>query len=744
VVILRRLVPAMRLLILIAAALATARASAAQAQNPVLSTEWIYGEQGSRVAEVPDFAWLADGSAILYDTRLPEAQRTFEKLDPATGARHPLVDMAQAVASLNSLAKDASSGTSLPWPAAFDNAGRQAVYIFHGDIFLLDLASSQFTRVTNTSVEEKDPAFSPNGQLLSFVRANDIYVYDIAAKKEIRLTQDGSETTLNGTLSWVYWEEVFGRRDLGYWWSPDSRAIAYLQTDDSLVSVSTFVDFAPVDQRIIHQPYPKPGEHNPRVRVGIAEIASTATTWVTVSDKPYEWIQHIQWLPDSNRVSLETLNRPQTELRLYFADRKTGAATRILTDSDPAWINVSDDLFFLADHKHFLFASERDGYMHLYRYLLDGTLVNQVTKGDWAIVSSGGLPFWVRQAVVGIDEKNDWIYFTSIKDSSIERQLYRVHADGTGLTRLSKEAGAHRIAMSPDTRFYFDRYSNIRTLPSLRLFDSNGSVKSTLAAPRPELLPAGMQYPELLTIPAADGFPMPAQVLKPKDFDPSHKYPVILYVYGGPSAPTVVDAWQPSVFANNLLLKDGYLVVGMDNRVATAISKKLENAMAPNPGDSETADIVAGIRWLKSQSWVDPARVGIWGWSGGGTMTLNVMTRSKEIKAGIAGAPVTDWRYYDSKWAESLLKLPQDNPEGYARASLVNHAADLSGHVMFIFGTYDDNVHPQNEQAFMNELIKAGIPYEVMIYPMRKHGFTDVPARIHRDLTMRAFWKNNL
>ena len=299
----------------------------------------------------------------------------------------------------------------------------------------------------------------------------------------------------------------------------------------------------------------------------------------------------MQWLPDSTRVSIETLNRAQTELGLYFADRKTGAAQRVLTDTDPGWINVSDDLFFLADGKHFLFASERDGYMHLYRYRLDGTLVNQVTKGDWAMVSSGGLPFWVRQAVVGIDEKNDWIYFTSIKDSSIQRQLYRIHADGSGLARISTEPGTHRIHMSPDTHFYFDNYSNIHTLPSLRLFDSSGKVKSTLASPRPELLPAGMQFPELSTIPAADGFAMPAQILKPANFDPAHKYPVILHVYGGPSAPDVIDAWQPTNFANNVLLQDGYLLIEFDNRVATAISKKLENTMLPNPGEGETADL---------------------------------------------------------------------------------------------------------------------------------------------------------
>jgi dipeptidyl-peptidase 4 len=257
-------------------------------------------------------------------------------------------------------------------------------------------------------------------------------------------------------------------------------------------------------------------------------------------------------------------------------------------------------------------------------------------------------------------------------------------------------------------------------------------------------LPKDFQFPELQVIPAADGFPMPAQILKPKNFNPEKKYPVILHVYGGPSAPTVANAWQSGLLYDNLLSREGFVVVGIDNRAATAISKQLENTVMAHPGESETDDFLAGIRWLKSQPWVDANRVGVWGWSGGGTMTLNIMTRSKEIKAGIAGAPVTDWRYYDSKWAEALMKLPQDNIAEYDRVSLVKHAANLSGHLMLIFGSYDDNVHPQNEEAFMNELIKAGKPFEMITYPMRKHGFTDTPARIHLDHTMIEFWKKNL
>jgi len=418
--------------------------------------------------------------------------------------------MAHAVSSLKELAGDSEVKDALPWPSSFDAAGQKAVYVIKGKIHLLDLASASFTRVSNGDVEDKNPAFSPDGRSLAFVRSNDIYVYDIASRQEKRLTTDGSATTLNGTLSWVYWEEIMGRRDIAYWWSPDSQAIAYLQTDESKVPVSTFVDFSPVDQRIIHQAYPKAGEHNPDVRVGVVELSTGVTRWVNLSDKPYEWLIRVKWLPDSRNVAVETLNRPQTELRLYFADRASGATKPILTETDPGWVNVTDDLQFMHDGQHFLWTSERTGYMHLYRYRMDGALENQVTKGDWALASSGGLPFWVRQTVVGVDEKNDWIYFTSLKESSVERHLYRIKSDGTQMTRIDEGAGTHGISMAPNAQYYFDTYSTTHSLPTLQLHNADGKLQATLAEPRTgQLAQFDLQYPELFTVPAADGFPMP-------------------------------------------------------------------------------------------------------------------------------------------------------------------------------------------------------------------------------------------
>jgi dipeptidyl-peptidase-4 len=715
----------------------------AQGERRPLSLEWTFGSEGRSVASLPATAWLDDSSLVILDSRRPARERTLEKLNPASGRREPLVDAARALADLKTVA--AVEAAVLPWPVAFDGAGQRGLYIFKGDVFILEFANAHFRRLTSTPAEETSASFSPNGHRVAYVRDHDLYFYDLDADRESRITRDGSETLLNGTLSWVYWEEVFGRRDIGYWWAPDSQAIAYLQSDDSQVDLAYFTDIAPFSPRVVRQRYARAGGANPRVRLGIIELGHDATTWMEIKDRPFEYIVRAKWLPDGRRLSVETMPRLQTQLSLLWVDRKTGAATGVLTETDSGWVNMTDDLYFFNDGQHFLWPSERDGFMHLYRYRMDGPLVNQVTKGRWALASSGGGAFWVKQVIVGVDEKNNWIYFTALEQSSIERHLYRIHPDGSGFMRISKEPGTHRISMSPDGRYFLDRYSDIRTLPALRLHSGDGAVMQTLAGPRPQLLASyDIQFPELTTIPADDNFPMPAQIMKPKGFQTDRKYPVIMFVYAGASAPQVSNGWQGDVLWNQMLVDAGYIVVKVDNRSATGISKELENTVVKRLGEAETPDLVAAARWLKKQSWVDPARVGVWGWSNGGWMTLNLMTRSAEFKAGIAVAPVVDWRFYDSKWTEGPMRTPQENPEGYEKASLIPRAKDLHGRLLIVFGSYDDNVHPVNEMAFIDALVAAGKKFDMMSYPMRKHGISDEAATLHLYRMMLDFWKANL
>ncbi len=710
-----------------------------------ITVKWIYSNKSVEISSLPSFTWLNDGTALLYDSRKPPKERTFEFLDPVSGNRIPALDKEKALSSFKELSEKTFPQRLLFRPLAVDANGKRTAYLYRGDVFVLELSSSQFLQVTESEESEKSLNFSPDGKKLAYVRNNDLFVYDIEARQEKQVTHDGSETTLNGTLSWVYWEEIFGRRDIGYWWSPDSKSLAFLQTDESPVGIAHFLDHRPNYAKLIKQRHPKTGTENPVVRVGIIEVSNGKITWVDLDSDSYEYIIRAKWLPDSTILSVQTMNRNQDNLDLYITDRSTGEATLILTETNEGWINIHDDLHFLEDGKHFIWASERDGYNHLYLYTMDGKLINQVTKGEWAIASSGGGVYWVRQAIAAIDEANGWVYFTALKESSLERHLYRVRLDGTGLERLSKEAGTHGISFSKDAKFYTDRYSNISTPPALTLHKKNGTRVSTIAKSRSKIPEKfGMQHPELFTIPAEDGFPLPAQIYKPKDFDPYKKYPLILKVYGGPSAPEVSNSWHSGYF-EQILLRKGYLVASVDNRSATGISKILENTILKNTmGDGELGDLISAVKWLKAQPYIDPERVGIWGWSGGGTFTLLAMTRSDEFKAGIAVAAVTAWRYYDSIWAEALMKLPDENPEGYEKNDLNRYAKDLHGRLLIVHGTYDDNVHIQNIWNFVDELIKANKMFDLMIYPMRKHGIADRAARVHLYTKMLEFWEKNL
>src|SRR5215204_3721280 len=317
--------------------LALASVATAQGEKRLLTLEWMFGAEGRAVASVPQTAWLDDSSLVILDSRRAPRERTFEKLNPATGQRAPMVDAVRALADLKAVV----DSDVLPWPIAFDGFGRRALYIFNGDVFTLELAESRGRRLTSTPAEETSASFSPNGRRVAYVRDHDLYSYDLDTNRETRITRDGSETLLNGTLSWVYWEEVFGRRDIGYWWAPDSQAIAYLQSDESKVDLTYFVDFVPFSPRVIRQRYARAGGANPRVRLGINELGHDGTTWIQISDKPFEYIVRAKWLPDGRRLSLETMPRLQTELSLYLAERKTGKATHVLTETDPGWVNMA-------------------------------------------------------------------------------------------------------------------------------------------------------------------------------------------------------------------------------------------------------------------------------------------------------------------------------------------------------------------------------------------------------------------
>ncbi|MBT8096396.1 MAG: DPP IV N-terminal domain-containing protein [Woeseia sp.] len=715
------------------------------AQEERLSVDWLFSDEGKMSLAMPRHTWLESGQLVLYDMRKPEAERGLMSVDLRTGRRKALTNRKRALAAMNEVFQADEALEEPGWPAAFSANGKWALYEREDDVYLLNLDRAEIVIVAATPAEEGAARFSPDSEWLAFVRDNDIYIFNIEDGSEKRLTHDGSETLLNGNVSWVYWEELLHRSNRGYLWAPDSSAIAFLQSDESMVGIMKYVDFKPGLPDVKRQRHPKAGAANPRVRAGVVGIKNAKTTWADLGTYPHEYLANMQWLPDSQRLAVQTLNRSQTVLDVFLVDAGSGEATHLLRERDDAWVDVHDDLWFLADGERFLWRSERDGHAHLYLFDMQGELIRQVTSGEWALKESGGSAHTDR-AVAYVS--NNIVWFTALEKDSTERHLYRINLDGSDRQRLTQADGTHAVYFHPAGDAYLDHYSALSTPPAMTLHRADGEKMRTLVEADASVKDRFELQPwELFSVKARDGFEMPAMLLKPRYFDPEKQYPAVVYVYAGPSAPTVQNAWQRRArgMFHQMLADEGVVVFQVDNRSAAGKSKRdAKTILRQLYGPVELQDLLDGVAWLKSQPWIDGDRVGVWGWSGGGTMTLSAMTGSEEFAAGIAVAAVTDWHYYDTIYTERYMKRPQDNEAGYESTSLVKKADQLSGNLFLVHGTYDDNVHPQNAWAFSDALIDAGILFDMMIYPMRKHGISDDEAQAHLYRSMQAFWAREL
>ncbi len=708
-----------------------------------LDIKTIFDPQLLSKLSVPQYIWLNNGKVLMLDQRKKPEERTLEFFDPETLRRSPAIDSRKVLSSLKEFLGE-KAPQILRFPDAVDLNGNAVAYLFKGDIFVVNLLVSTVKRLTKTQAEEESISFSPDGKWIAFIRENEIHVIDCKNGLEKRLTWDASETVLNGTLSWVYWEEIYDHTNVPYSWSPDSRAIAYLQTDESEVPISTFVSFEPATQKVVRQRYPKAGQKNPRVKLGIVELESSRTTWVDCGE--YEYIGRFNWLPNSEEIAVQTLNRKQNELKLLFAKRDSGKSRLILTETQPAWINLNDSLYFFKNGKYFIWMSERDGYQHLYLYDINGKLIKQLTKGEFMVVPSIGGIVSRNGGLVGVDEKKRIVYFTSNKEALKERHLYQVDLKGKNMKKLTVGEGVHAVTFSPEMKFFLDTFSKSFTPYELSLCKSNGKKITTISPSAKEVIEGfSLNYPEFYTFKTEDGLELPATMIKPKNFDPSKKYPAIVYVYGGPGAQQVLDVWSNRIFWANILAQEGYFYFVFEVRAGMGKSKATETSVYKQAyGIQNLKDILDGVKWIKQFPFIDENRLGIWGGSGGGCTTLFVMTHSDVFKAGIALYPVSDWHFYDTIYTERYQSTPKENPEGYRATSSVLSAKNLKGYLLIVHGTYDDNVHPQNTEAFINELIKHNIQFELMIYPWRKHGISDFPARIHLYTLMSNFWKRNL
>ncbi|HJY29301.1 MAG TPA: S9 family peptidase [Pyrinomonadaceae bacterium] len=734
----------MKRIILLATVFLALATQSLKAQNKLLTIDDIFDpvKKVNFNGTTTTIRWLKDGNHYLLTN---EASRRdvprLQKVNAATGEAVPFFDAAKMQAAFAALpGVTAENAKQLANRGNYDlNPAETAVLInWSNDLFYYEFGSERAIRLTNGPEEEVGAEFSPDGRMVSFVRGNNLYVEDLSMQRRERaLTSDGSEKILNGRLDWVYQEELYGRGNFGaYWWSPDSTTIAFLRFDENPVPEFTVVDHIPYNQNVEITPYPKAGDPNPIVKLGIVSAAGGDIRWVdTFKYQPADLlISRVAWSPDSKKVVYQAQNREQTFLDVNFADSHDGKSTNVIHETSKAWVAINEDPIWLKDGS-FIWASERNGWEHLYQYSADGKLLRQITDGKWEV-----------RSIEGVDEGNGYIYFTATEHSHIAPNGYRVKLDGTGLTRLTMTEGSHRFDVSPAHNYFIDVWSDLNTPSQVRLYDASGKLVRVIAENKVDAL---KQYKlgtaELLQVKTRDGFEMEAMMIKPPDFDARKKYPVMSFTYSGPHAPQVRNGWGSQTYMfHQLLAQKGYIIWICDNRTASGKGMDATWPVYKNFGELELRDLEDCLTWLKSQPYVDGSRIGMWGWSYGGFMTSYALTHSQSFKMGIAGGTVADWRDYDSIYTERYMQTPQNNPEGYKKSSPVNAAKNLHGKLLLIHGAIDDNVHMANTMQFVYELQKAGKQFQLMLYPKSRHGVTDPLLLKHMRQMMLDFIVENL
>jgi dipeptidyl-peptidase-4 len=726
--------PRLRTTLLVVASLV----SAAFGQQTALTLEQTVG-RGERVdlsGSVQSWTWAEDGTHLVRgrgeEARWIDPRTLAESEPPKTSPKasetsapsgdgaekEPLDPLAKAFLALPGF--DEASARRVARGGRQESADGHGVLLqSQGELYFVHDQRGARVLTKNTSPALELVQLSPDGEAVAAVQDNDLVLIDTRTGWTRPITSDGGEETFNGKLDWVYQEEVYGRGDFkAFWWSPDSRYVAFLRLDESKVYEFTLVDFILPDSFRVRPEvsnYPKVGDPNPTVAVGIADVKSGSVTWLDLSkyraDEPL--VVRVCWTPTGNELFFQVQDRLQTWLDLDAADPATGAQRLVLHESSDSWVERLEDPRWLADGS-FLWQSDRTGSKHIYRYRPDGKLLGAVTGGDWAVGD-----------VLDLDEAAGRIWFTSTKDGAVDTNVYRSGLDGRGLVRLTQGPGAHSITFNEDKSLFLDRVSSLASPTEVRLCAGDGEVLHVLAHAD---IPDRAKYPcgdwELAEVRARDGFPLDAAVLKPVPFDPARRYPVWISTYSGPDSPSVRNRWNAGVW-NQFLAEQGVIVLQVNVRTASGKGHWTTAQGYQQMGVVELRDLEDTIDWLCANPWADPARVGITGYSYGGFMTAFALTHSDKFALGIAGGGVYDWRMYDTIYTERYMSIPSKNAEGYQKTSVLEAAANLKGHLVLHHGTLDDNVHMQNVMRLVMALQKADKQFELMLYPQSRHGIGD-------------------
>ncbi len=702
--------------LILALLLLTTAAGALQAQEkkPVTLRD-VFGNPAFFAPRLANLQWMEDGKHYTYiKFNREDRSRVIMKVDAENDEETPLLDPATLVPAG---ADEAVSFEEYRWQ---ENSNFLVLTLEERSIWrrstigsyaVYDLAAQKLISLPEYEEGVMNVKVSPDGKWVGYVYKDNIYIMNLADGDVRQLTSDAREHVYNGRFGWVY-EEEFSIVD-GWEWSPDSKRIAFWQEDETEVPEFTMTNWMPLYQEMISIRYPKPGEKNPVEKIGVIDLADGSRRWMNIGEETDIYIPRIRWTHDPQTLCIYRMNRLQNHLELLFADVTDGSTRVVIEDrSETGWISVDDYSFLrFLDGRRFLWASERSGYNHLYLYDYDGKLLRQVTEGEWEV-----------SEVLGVTPDESMVYFLATEASPIQRNLYRAGIEEDDFDRLTEDDGWHGINLSPTCALYVDSWSSV-TAPTRRvLCDGDGDEIRTLGAIDPTVFAEyHWSEKELFTVTTEDGVELYCSMMKPANFDENKKYPVFFDVYGGPGTSAVRNAWSGTM--QQWYASEGYIVIQADNRGSSGRGTAFKHAVYKQLGKWEVHDYVQVAKHLSTLPYVDSERIGIWGWSYGGYMAaLSLLLGEGTFHAGVAIAPLTDWRLYDTIYAERFMQRPSDNPDGYDVGSCIVHADKLQGNLLVIHGGLDDNVHVQNTMQFVHNLEEAGKQFDMRIYPNGNHG----------------------
>jgi dipeptidyl-peptidase 4 len=626
----------------------------------------------------------------------------------------------------------ADSGISIDNPASSNTEYTRHIYSENYDLYFLDTENKLFKRLTKTSEEEKNPTLSPDAKYVAFTRNHNLFTIELNTGKEIQHTFDGGDVVYNGWSAWLYYEEIFGRpsKYKAYWWSPNSKNIAFYRFDETNVPVFPLYNSEGQHGFLENTRYPKAGDPNPEVKLGIIDINKNKVEWADFNQKDDQYFGEPFWMPESDQLITQWMNRGQDTLIFYFVDPETGTKKQFYLEHQSSWVQWVESLNILKDNKGIVFLSDKSGWNHIYHYGNDGTLIRNITTGKWSVTK-----------ILFIDQSKKIIFFTAKKEASTNSNLYSIRFDGTGMKRLTFGEYSHSINLSPNGKYFITTYSNISTPSRMAIYDTRGNeIRQIADSKTKEYDNYLIAKSELFRVPTPDGYNLPVSWTLPTNFDQSKKYPIIISTYGGPNSASVSNTWGG--LRGQWLAMEGAIQITVDHRGSGHFGKESTALMHRCLGKWEMNDYIEVVKWLRTKPFVDTSKICITGGSYGGYVTALALTYGADyFTHGIASYSVIDYKLYDSHYTERYMDLPSENPEGYKNTSVLNWIDRYKGILRIVHGTMDDNVHMQNILQLVNALEDSKKHFELMIYPGGRHGWGGPKATHLRNENYRFYYK---